>query len=131
MIKSYPQYQEKHVNKSEALKEGQNQSLESLYEEQPHDAEFAEEEKIPPGEALDLTGQVSGPTRRPLFEGTYSSIYKGYYGGYEVIKSLIFTDLVLNDTQVAVKSIRTVKDAQSMRFVRYFFFYTDLCLNSY
>lgn len=51
------------------------------------------------GEVPNLTGQVSIDTYRPVFEGTYSSVYRGMYG----------------DHRVAIKAIRAVKHGRAMR----------------
>lgn len=68
-------------------------------------------------QSLDLSCQVTLTSPSPIFEGTYSDIYKGSCQGQEARSFLFCGSLILNHGQVAVKSIRVVKDAEAMRLV--------------
>jgi hypothetical protein len=68
-------------------------------------------------QSLDMSHQVTLTSPSPIFEGTYSDIYKGSYQRQEARSFLFCGSLILNHGQVAVKSIRVVKDAEAMRLV--------------
>jgi hypothetical protein len=65
---------------------------------------------------LDLSNQLTITSLSPIFEGTYSDIYKGYYQGHEASTCLCGSS-ISNRVQVAIKSIRAVKDTEGMQMV--------------
>jgi hypothetical protein len=56
----------------------------SSYHVWPQPSPFNKNESQTAGDVPNLTGQVDIATSRPIFEGTYSSIYRGTYGDHEV-----------------------------------------------
>jgi hypothetical protein len=63
---------------------------------------------------LDLSNQLTITSLSPIFEGTYSDIYKGnYHEGLEA--SSCFCGSSASHVQVAIKSIRAVKDTEGMQ----------------
>jgi hypothetical protein len=50
----------------------------------PHPSPFSKNGSQTAGEIQNLTGQVAIATSRPVFEGTYSSVYRGTYRDHKV-----------------------------------------------
>jgi hypothetical protein len=90
---------------------------ESSYHVWPQPFPFGQNRSHTAGELPNLTGQVVIAASRPVFEGTYSSVYRGTYINLEVwgISPRFY---ILTPHQVAIKAIRVVKHADAMRRVR-------------
>jgi hypothetical protein len=56
----------------------------SSYHIWPQPSPFSKNGSRTRGNVPNLTGQVAITTYRPVFEGSYSSVYRGSYGGHEV-----------------------------------------------
>jgi len=90
---------------------------ESSYHVWPQPFPFGQNRSHTAGEVPNLTGQVVIAASRPVFEGTYSSVYRGTYINLEVC-AIYPRFYILTIYQVAIKAIRAVKHATAMRRVR-------------
>jgi len=67
----------------------------------------------------DLTGSVRKLQRKPVFNGTYSTVYEGELDGKKVTHSVCRAVIVIKDHlfQVAIKALRAVNSLHAMRRV--------------